>query len=333
MSRIEWSIALHGGAIFSTDRVHVERYSEHLAALREALAIGTQILERGGAALDVVEAVVVVLENDPLFNAGKGAAFTCLGTHELDASIMDGRTLGAGAVGAISTLKNPVLAARQVLEQTSHLLLVGPAADEFGRQAGLKQVTQGYYYSQEYFERLQEFLRRNSQPVLAEPNYSLEKDSSILQNNAKSQFLSEETGGTVGCVARDRSGNLAAATSTGGTTGKLPGRCGDSAIIGAGTYADNKSCAVSCTGKGEQFIRHSLAAGIAALVNAGNSSVDNAVQHALERMLNPGDGGVIAVDPQGLLSLRTNSAGMFWGAADSTGFLDAGVEPNNNVNQ
>ena len=272
-------IAIHGGA-GAMRRITQRKQGAYLAGLGQALEAGYRVLEAGGASLDAVTAAVIALEDDPLFNAGRGAAYSAAGKHELDASIMDGETLRAGAVAAVSRIKNPILAARAVMEHSPHVLLVARGAEQFAKQHGIKFVAAAYFHTA---ERLAD-LRR----------------------------VQKGRHGTVGAVALDRRGNLAAATSTGGYTGKLPGRIGDSPIIGAGTYADNASCAVSGTGWGEAFIRLALAHEVSARMRVRGDSLQRAAAFALARLKRfGGDGGLVAVDRRGNVAMPYNSNGMF----------------------
>jgi L-asparaginase / beta-aspartyl-peptidase len=285
-------------------------------SLRHALASGKGILAKGGTALDAVETVVASMEDDPRFNAGKGAVFTRKGTHELDASIMDGATLRCGAVAGIKFQKNPIKVARLVMERSGNVLLAGEGADLFAVENGLQRVEQSYFYTERRFRELQAALAKEGLEPLKKPAYGLPAGA-----EGASGAPSE---GTVGCVALDVHGNLAAATSTGGFTGKRPGRIGDSPILGAGTFA-NKACAVSCTGKGEEFIRHSIAAKVAWLIEDRGRGVDDAVRHCMEEILKPGDGGIIAMDRQGHVSLRATTGAMPRGIADSTGRIETAI--------
>jgi beta-aspartyl-peptidase (threonine type) len=315
-----WAIALHGGAgkrSRDMSRAARERLDR---ALRDTLTAGKEILSKGGSSLNAVEAVVVMLEDDPQFNAGRGAVFTRAGEHELDASIMDGATLRCGAVAGVKFQKNPIKAARLVMERTPHILLAGGEADAFGRENGLEQVKQSYFYTPHRFNDLQEALDKAGVARLKTPAYQ------IPQQAATSQETQAEGGsGTVGCVALDMHGNLAAATSTGGLSGKMSGRIGDTPIIGAGNYANNESCAASGTGIGEQFIRHSISAKVAWLVAERQLSLEDAVRHCLHEVLQPGDGGIIAVDRQGRISLQATTDSMPRGAADSTGRFETSI--------
>jgi isoaspartyl peptidase/L-asparaginase-like protein (Ntn-hydrolase superfamily) len=278
-------IAIHGGAgVLRADRPG----KRHRAALAEALDAGFEVLLKQGTSLDAVTAAVAVLEDSPLFNAGRGSSFNADGEIEMDASIMDGATLAAGAVAAVRRIRNPVLAARAVMEKTRHVLLAGAAADAFARQHGLKLEPPRYFHTA---------ARRKA-----------------LKENRKNYH------GTVGAVALDAHGNLAAATSTGGYTGKLPGRVGDSPLIGAGNYADNRACAVSGTGLGEAFIRAAVAHDVCARMRYGGASLAAAAAAALRNVAAlGGDGGLIAVDRRGNLALSFNSEGMFRASVDRRG--------------
>jgi len=248
-------------------------------ALESALDAGHRILAGDGASLDAVTAAVVALEDDPLFNAGRGAVYNAAGKHELDASIMDGATLRAGAVAAVSRIRNPLLAARAVMEKSPHVLLAGKGAEQFARKHGLVLVSQSYFHSSARREAWKKGLKGHH--------------------------------GTVGAVALDRRGNLAAATSTGGYTGKLPGRVGDSPLIGAGTYADNSTCAVSGSGWGEAFIRVALAHEVSARMRHRGEDVVQASKAALKSLVPlKGDGGLIALDGRGNIAMPFNSEGM-----------------------
>ena len=272
------AIAVHGGAGVM-GRLTRAQQSMYCRGLERALDAGYEILVSGGKSLDAVGAAVVALEDDPLFNAGRGAVYTAAGTHELDASIMDGATLRAGAVAAVSRIRNPILAARAVMEKSPHVLLTGQGAERFARQHGLALVSARYFHTGARLAALQKGMKGHH--------------------------------GTVGAVALDREGNLAAATSTGGYTGKLPGRVGDSPLIGAGTYADNASCAVSGTGWGEAFMRLALAHEVSARMHHRDESLAQASSAALKSLSRvKGDGGLIALDRRGSIAMPFNSEGM-----------------------
>jgi len=295
-SAADWAIAIHGGAGSSPDSRTPAENDAYLAGLRTALQHGVSVLDGGGAALDAVEQVIRLLEDDPLFNAGKGAVFNHDGGHELDASLMDGASLACGAVAGVTTVKNPISLARLVMERTRHVLLAGAGADRFAEEMDVERVDQDYFYTEARHESLQR----------------------VLEDERRKG----EEHGTVGVVALDRKGNLAAGTSTGGLTGKKHGRVGDSPIIGAGTYAKNATCAVSGTGVGEEYIRHGIAQRISDLMEYRELSLDSAVNHVVHEILRSGDGGVIAVDHNGAISMAFNTPGMARGAADSTGRFD-----------
>lgn len=309
-----WAIALHGGAGFVSPDIAPERLAECRAALEKALAAGEKILKEGGTALDAVERTVMILEDDPNFNAGRGAVFNSAGFHQLDASIMDGKTLDGGGVAAVKHVRNPIAAARLVMEQTPHVLLAAKGADDFAKEHQLATVPQSYYFTQSNFDALVGVLKQRGGPVLDKPGYPMKK-----------QPAKEETGedgvsrGTVGCVALDQHGDLAAATSTGGLTAKLPGRVGDSPLLSAGTYADNAGCAVSGTGVGEQYIRNAIAFQVNWRVKQNQQPIAEAVQECLDDVLKPGDGGIIAVDREGNMALKYSTGSMNRAWSDSQG--------------
>jgi beta-aspartyl-peptidase (threonine type) len=315
-----WVIVLHGGAGSTARDLKPEERKPLEESLRSAITVGKDILSKGGTALDAVEKVVVALEDDQWFNAGKGAVFTRAGTHELDASIMDGATLGCGAVGGVKSQKNPIKVARLVMERTPHIFLAAEFADAFGKKNGCDQVTQDYFYTDRRFRQLQEFLKKEGLELREKPGCPVK-----LSATTTSDPTQEETRGTVGCVALDSHGNLAAATSTGGLTGKMPGRIGDTPIIGAGNYANNKSCAVSGTGKGEEFIRHSIASRVGLLMEERKVPVGEAVRICVKEVLKPGEGGIIAVDREGNVSMQSNTPAMPRAVADSAGRLETAI--------
>ncbi|MBM5810775.1 MAG: isoaspartyl peptidase/L-asparaginase [Gammaproteobacteria bacterium] len=295
------SIAIHGGAgVLSRAALTPEHEGAYRADLERALDAGYAVLAAGGSSLDAVVAAVRILEDSPLFNAGRGAVFSNAGINELDAAIMDGRTLRAGAVAAVRHVKNPIELARRVMDASPHVLLTGAGAEEFALEQSLTLVPGSYFYTERRWQQLEQ-ARRGDRAAAADIDIGY--------------F------GTVGAVARDRDGNLAAATSTGGLTNKRWGRVGDSPIIGAGTYADNASCAVSATGSGEYFIRAVVAHEICARVRLSGvtaAAAAQAVVHGTLRKLG-GDGGVIVVDRDGHLTLAFNTEGMFRGARDASG--------------
>lgn len=294
------TLVIHGGAgTILKENMTPELEEAYTAQLEEALRVGYGILESGGTSLDAITETIKILEDSPLFNAGKGAVFTNEGKNELDASIMDGQTMMAGAVASITTIKNPILAARAVMENTDHVMLVGKGAEEFAETQNLEIVTNEYFKTEKRWEQIQKIK-------------SQEDDEGLVPSTN-----TDEKHGTVGAVALDQYGNLAAGTSTGGMTNKKFGRVGDSPIIGAGTYANNQSCAVSATGHGEFFIRYTVARDIAALMEYQNLSLKDATHQIVKEKLVEvgGSGGIIAVDAQGNYAMPFNTEGMYRGVA------------------
>jgi len=310
-----WAIAIHGGAgeaeWLSMDPATAKAYHESLS---RALAAGTAVLEKHGAALDAVEAAVKVLEDDPLFNAGRGSAFAADGTNEMDASLMNGADLAAGGVAGVHATRHPIQLARAVMEHTQYVLMTGAGADAFSRQQNLEQQPPSFFFTEMRWAEFVDVMRKSGRPVpprpagVPAPSAALHPDSAFLQAPIFSHRF-----GTVGAVARDSAGHLAAATSTGGMQGKLPGRVGDSPIIGAGTYADDRGCAISGTGVGEYFIRLSLAHSIDQLCRAGQSpqSAADSLIHTDLPALPGGEGGVIVIGRSGLPAWSNNTLGMF----------------------
>ncbi|WP_066800513.1 isoaspartyl peptidase/L-asparaginase family protein [Sphingomonas soli] len=294
-----WTLVIHGGAgIIEKDKLTPEQEAGVRAGLEAALTAGSTVLDQGGAALDAVEAAVRVLEDDPHFNAGRGAVFTWDGRNELDAAIMDGATRKAGAVAGTTMTRHPVALARKVMEESPHVMLSGPGADQFSREQGLEQVDNGWFATPE---------RRRQ----------LEK---MKANDKLGWFDVDLKYGTVGAVAMDANGHVAAATSTGGLTGKRWGRIGDTPLIGAGTYADDRSCAVSATGAGEFFIRTGVAHEICARVRFKGESLKTAADVVMaETKALGGTGGVIVTDPGGEMAWSFNTPGMYRGRASSNG--------------
>jgi len=294
------ALALHGGAgAISQQLLSPQRQEEYRQGLRQALTVGTKILTEGGTAMDAVSQTVVSLENCPLFNAGKGAVFTADETIELDASIMCGQSGAAGAVAGVKTLKNPILGARIVLEHSPHVFLVGKGADEYGLLHGAQQVPPSYFETETRREQLHTFQ--------AENRIDLDHNDDAPQTHSPVNL------GTVGAVALDQEGNLAAATSTGGMTNKEYGRVGDSPLIGSGTWASNSTCAISCTGQGEYFILGAVARDIDARMRYGGETLEQAAVTSLTEhvMIPGGQGGLIAVDKTGKVVMPFNSLGMY----------------------
>ena len=296
--RREWSLAIHGGSgVIERGDLTPETEAAYRASLQAALAEGSKVLENGGSSLDAVEATLRVLEDDPLFNAGRGAVFDAEGRNQLDAAIMDGATLNAGAVAAVSTTKHPVTLARAVLDNSRHVLLSGEGADQFAREQGVEQVDPSYFRTEHRWRQIEEWRKDNLSALALDPTHRF---------------------GTVGAVALDKDGNLAAATSTGGLTGKRWGRIGDSPIIGAGTYAANGKCAVSGTGTGEYFIRESAGRQVCDRVAWNGESITQAADDTIASIgALGGDGGLIAMDAMGNVAFAMNTEGMYRGAASS----------------
>lgn len=297
-------LAIHGGTAGERKALSAEHEREVRADLERALQVGfARLKEQGGTSLDAVEAAVRVLEDSPHFNAGKGAIFTHEGRNELDASIMEGKTHRAGAVASVSVIKNPVSAARAVLEKSKHVLLVGRGAEVFAAKVGLECVDPSYFWTEERWRQIEKVWQK-------EAAQNGEKKTSAIE-----PAIRPDSWGTVGAVARDFSGNLAAATSTGGMSNKMAGRVGDSPIIGAGTYADNETCAVSGTGHGEFFIRNVVAYDIAALMKYKGLSVEGAAAEVVLGKLKTagGEGGVIALDHRGNFTAPYNTPGLYRG--------------------
>lgn len=305
-------LVIHGGAgTILKSEMTPELEKQYRDTLEEALRSGYAILERGGTSLDAVEAAVRTMEDSPLFNAGKGAVFNHEGRNEHDACIMDGKSKKAGAVAAVTILKNPITAARAVMEKTSHVILSGRGAELFATEQGLEIVDPSYFWTKRRWDQLQKALENENAAKSAPKGASLED----FTDTSEGRF------GTVGAVALDRAGNLAAATSTGGTTNKKAGRVGDTPIVGAGNYADNATCAVSGTGQGEFFIRFTVARDVAALMEYRGWTVDKAAQHVVHETLKKagGEGGVIALDAKGNFTMPFNTAGMYRGAIRADG--------------
>lgn len=303
------AIAIHGGAGTLPRNSGLAAEKAYLDGLSEALDAGYAVLERGGTSLDAAIAAVVVLEDNPLFNAGRGAVLTRDGVAELDASVMDGATLGAGAITGVKHVRNPIQLARRVMDHSPHVMLVGEGAEEFARSQGIELVSNEYFRTPVRQIQLHRMLAGEA-----------EKENDLAAHGSTDKM------GTVGAVALDDKGNVAAATSTGGMTGKRWGRVGDSPIIGAGTYASNASCAVSATGHGEFFIRAAVAHDICARVEYLEAPLATAVADTLERMRAlGGNGGVIAIDPKGGIVLDFNSDGMFRGQRASDGRREVAI--------
>lgn len=298
--QVEWRLVIHGGAgVILRENMTAEREAAYITALQNALETGANVLRNGGSAVDAVQAAVIPMENDARFNAGLGAVFTAAAEHELDASIMDGDQRDAGAVAGVKRVKNPILAARAVMDQSEHVMFAGDGADAFAESQGLEMVDNRYFDTDRRRESLERVLRERTR-------------------------TDADRHGTVGAVAIDVNGNLAAATTTGGMTAKAAGRIGDSPLIGAATYAQNGVCAVSATGHGEYFIRVAVAKTICTRVELAGETVGEAAQSALDQVADlGGDGGVVVIDGQGQYEYVFNSKGMYRGMIDPDGMETA----------
>lgn len=305
LSKNRFGLVIHGGAgTMERSRYSIEKINSYERKLSEALDKGYSILENGGSALNAIEQTILVMENSPLFNAGKGAVFTSNGINELDAAIMDGSNLNAGTVAGITTVKNPIKLARRIMENSEHVMMIGKGAEMFAQEQNIEIVNPSYFRTDERWEALQKIKSRKQN-----------KDESYLNNNYDYKF------GTVGCAALDKMGNLASGTSTGGMTNKKYGRVGDVPIIGAGTYANNKTCALSATGHGEFFIRNVVTHDISALMEYKNLSLDEAAKEVIMNKLvqQKGSGGVIGIDNHGNITMTFNTKGMYRGYKISGG--------------
>jgi L-asparaginase / beta-aspartyl-peptidase len=307
----KWSIVVHGGAgVIERKSMPPETEAEYRAAMKTAIETGAGVLAKGGTSLDAVQATIQYLEDNPLFNAGKGAVFTADGRNELDSAIMDGATLKAGAVAQITRTRHPIAAARAVMDQSPAVMLAGPNADKFAASRGLEQVDNSYFFTERRWEGLIKQLQKEGKPIPPRPAGAPPAPAKPL---AMLEPPDAHKWGTVGVVALDEVGNIAAGTSTGGLQAKLPGRIGDSPIIGAGTYASNHSCAVSGTGTGEYFIRLTVAREICALVEDKHMKLQAAADEVIHKQLESlhGDGGIIAIAPDGQQAWSFNTPGMY----------------------
>lgn len=322
-----WAIAVHGGAGESEwehmDKATAEAYR---ASMTKALEAGVHSLSSGARALDAVESAIKVLEDDPLFNAGRGAGFTAEGKNEMDASIMDGASLEAGSVAGVQSTKNPIALARAVMEKSPYVMIAGPGTDAFAKKIGLPQMPPSYFFTEMRWLELLDVLKKAGKPLPPRPAGVPRK---AAESGIDSAMRFSHRFGTVGVVARDGTGNLAAGTSTGGMQGKMPGRVGDSPVIGAGTYAANASCAVSSTGSGEYFIRLSVAKEICSLVQYRGMSTEAAAEFVIHKevaALKGGEGGVIVLDRKSNPVWSFNTLGMFRARQVSGGKPEVEVE-------
>jgi beta-aspartyl-peptidase (threonine type) len=327
----KWAIVLHGGAgVIRRSSMTPERDKAYRAGMQEAVNAAAAVLDRNGSAVDAVEAALNKLEDNPLFNAGKGAVFAADGTNQLDAAIMDGKTMMAGAVADVTHTRNPISLAKAVMEKSPHVMLAGAGADEFAASVGLAQVDPSYFFTEPRWQGLIRQLKREGLPIPPRP-----AGAPPLPSGPIAQLESPDVHkwGTTGIVVRDRQGNIAAGTTTGGTQAKRWGRVGDSPIIGAGTYASNQSCGVSATGTGEYFIRLTVARTICALVQYKGmrlqAAADEVIQKQLATLQNgrqgDADGGVIAMTPDGQIAWSFNSPGMFRARLVEGGQIQTGI--------
>ena len=315
--KAEFSIVIHGGAgTILRENMTPEDEAAYKAKLEEAIKVGYEILKNGGSSLDAVEKTINVMEDSPLFNAGKGAVFTNAETNELDASIMDGKTLNAGASAGTTIVRNPINLARAIMEKSPHVMLSGKGAEEFAKEQGIQIVDPSYFFTERRYNSLLKIK---------------ETEKVELDHDDKTAFydptIKDSKFGTVGCVALDKNGNLAAGTSTGGMTNKRWGRIGDAPIIGAGTYANNNTCAVSSTGWGEFFIRAMVAHDISALMEYKGLTLQEAAKEVIQKKVPQlgGDGGIVAVDKNGNMVMEFNTAGMYRASMNDKGELYIGI--------
>lgn len=299
----KYALVIHGGAgVMDQKSMTPEIQAEYLKVLNRALSVGDSVLSHGGTSMDAVEKTIVIMEDSPLFNAGKGAVFTHDGLVELDASVMEGQTLKAGAIAAVRDIKNPIKVARAVMEKSEHVLLNGSGASQFAKEQGFAPVDNSYFYTEKRRQSLQELLKQERKATTNDKH------------------------GTVGCVALDSYGNIAAGTSTGGMTNKKYGRIGDSPIIGAGTYANNETGGFSCTGHGEYYIRLGFSRDISALMEYKKLSVQEACREEVDKLTKlGGTGGVIGLDRKGNIAMEFNTEGMFRGYIKSDGEKEVAI--------
>jgi beta-aspartyl-peptidase (threonine type) len=321
----KWAVVLHGGAgVIARSSMSKEAEAQYRAGIKEALDAAAGVLDKGGSSLDAVETAIKLLEDNPLFNAGRGAVFAADGTNQLDAAIMDGKTMQAGAVADVQRTRHPISLARAVMEQSPHVMLIGAGADAFAAHVHLEQVPPSFFFTEHRWQQLVDELKKEGSPIPARPEGAPAPPAKPV---AFFETPDAHKYGTVGVVALDRNGNVAAGTSTGGTTGKKWNRVGDSPVIGAGTYASNQSCAVSATGTGEYFIRLTVARTICALVQYKGMGLQAAADEVVQKELMAihGDGGIIALTPDGQLAWSFNTPGMFRAKVAEGGTAEIGI--------
>ncbi|TDQ07507.1 isoaspartyl peptidase/L-asparaginase family protein [Pedobacter metabolipauper] len=314
--KVKYVMVVHGGAgTILKKNMTPAKEAAYTAALTEALRKGYEAIKAGKSSLDAVETAIHVLEDNPLFNAGKGAVFTHDGKNEMDAAIMDGKTLMAGSVAGVTTIRNPISAARAVMEKSEHVMMVGAGAEKFAAQSGIEIVDPKYFFTDERWEGLQKAIKEDSTKTVLD--HGSKKSMKLGTINKDNKF------GTVGAVALDKMGNLAAGTSTGGMTNKKYGRVGDAPVIGSGTYANNLTAGISCTGWGEFYIRSVVAHDISAMMEYKSLSVKDAAQASLDKMAKlGGDGGLIALDKNGNVTMPFNTEGMYRGTVTADGKIE-----------
>jgi beta-aspartyl-peptidase (threonine type) len=320
----KWAIVMHGGAgVIERNSMTPERDKAYRAGLNEAIRAAAKVLDANGTALDAVEAGLRLLEDNPLFNAGKGAVFTAAGRNELDAAIMDGETMKAGAVAGVTRTRHPISLAKAVMQKSPDVMLIGEGADEFAASVGLEQVPQSYFFTEQRWQGLVRELKKEGKPIPPRPAGAPPPPKEPI---AELETPDAHKWGTTGLVVRDRAGNIAAGTTTGGLQAKMFGRVGDSPIIGAGTYASNQSCGVSATGTGEFFIRLTVARTICALVQYRGMRLQAAVDDLIGQVgAMKGDGGVIAMTPDGQIAWGFNTPGMFRARLVEGGDVQMGI--------
>ena len=321
----KWAVLVHGGAgVIERSSMTPEREAQYRAGIQEAIDAAAAVLDKGGSSVDAVEAAIKLLEDNPLFNAGRGAVFAANGSNQMDAAVMDGRTMMAGAVADVQKTRHPIALARAVMEHSPHVMLVGAGADEFAKEQGLEQQPPSFFFTENRWQQLVDELKQQRLPIPPRPAGVAEpptRPMAFMETPEAHKF------GTVGVVALGRDGNVAAGTSTGGTTAKRWNRVGDTPVIGASTYASNQSCAVSGTGVGEFFIRLTVARTICALVQYKGMSLQAAADELVQKQLVAlhGEGGVIAIAPDGQMAWSFNSPGMFRARLVEGGKIQIGI--------
>lgn len=319
----KFGLVIHGGAGTILKKNMTDSLEKaYRLKLEEATRAGHKILSDGGTSMQAVTAAINIMEDSELFNAGKGAVFTHDGTNELDASVMDGKTLNAGAISGVTTVKNPINLAVAVMDKSEHVMLSAKGAEQFAQEQGLEIVDPSYFYTERRYQSLQRIIDKEK----TELDHDLDKKVSFMD-----PFIKDSKYGTVGCAALDKYGNLAAGTSTGGMTNKRYNRIGDAPIIGAGTYANNASCAVSSTGWGEFFMRGMVAHDIAAIMEYKEVSIQEAAEEVIQKKLTAlgGTGGIVSIDRNGNVAMEFNTAGMYRAHMNATGDLDIKIYKNN----